>query len=160
MLKSLHDTDKSGKTKLNSLGFKKLADFRLTWNNVVRTIASESDPQVMYDKLVEAGSIYAPFKQLTSTKLPNPSIGANNIYDFKATTSFWQDFNKSRVPYIQLTLFKDDTAKVNNASADARTVINTFRNQYMSDMDNPYTNTEPIFKNNRVKFRKGYPRLW
>ena len=146
MLKSLHDTDKSGKTKLNSLGFKKLADFRLTWNNVVRTIASESDPQVMYDKLAKAGDIYAPFKQLTSTKLPNPSVAANNIYDFKATTSFWQDFNKSRVPYIQLTLFKDKTAKVNNASADARTIINTFRNQYMSDRDNPYTRLNPSSK--------------
>ena len=104
---------------MNSLGFKKLADFRLTWNNVVRTIASESDPQVMYDKLVEAGGIYAPFKQLTSTKLPNPSISANNIYDFKATTSFWQDFNKSRVPYIQLTLLslqfrKIKKGKINN----------------------------------------------
>lgn len=154
MLKSLHDTDKKGKTKLNSLGFKKLADFRLTWNNVVRTIASESDPQVMYDKLVKAGDMYAPFKQLTSTKLPNPSIAANNIYDFKATTSFWQDFNKSRVPYIQLTLFKDDTAKVNNASADARNIINTFRNQYMSDMDNPYTTLNPSSKITELNLEK------
>ena len=153
MLKSLHSM-KNNNTELNSLGFKKLADFRLTWNNVVRTIAGESDPQVMYDKLLNASDIYQPFKQLTSYKLPNPGVSSNSLYAFKATTSFWQDFNKTRVPYVQLTLFEDGTSKPNNASTDSNRIIRNFYNNFVADDVNPYTLLDPKSKITELNLNK------
>lgn len=156
MLKSLHEV-KNGKTVENQLGFKKLADFRLTWNNVVRTIAGESDPQVMYDKLVEASKQYEPFKQLTESKLPNPKLASSNVFDFKATTSFWQDFNKTRVPYIQLTLFgsgENITAKVLNASLDTKNILRNFNTKYKADQDNTYVIIDPSTANVELNLEK------
>ena len=152
MLKSLHEVN-NGKVTKNQLGFKKLADFRLTWNNVVRTIAGQSDPQVMYDKLVEVSDQYEPFKQLTESKLPNPKSPAS-VFDFKATTSFWQDFNKSRVPYIQHTMFNDGTSKVLNASLDTKRIVRNFNNKYKTDQDNPYLILDSSTGNTQLNLEK------
>jgi hypothetical protein len=116
ILKSLHQATINEETnqleyQYNDLGFRKLADFRATWNNTVREIGGLQDPQQMYDTLVEAAEKNPQFRQLVDTKIANPAM-SNNLYEFQATTSIWQDFSKSRVPYIQLTIFRTDTGEV------------------------------------------------
>jgi len=118
ILKSLHQGSINKKTKeidyvYNNLGFKKLADFRTTWNSTVRAIAGMQDPQKMYDALVKESLSNVQFKQLVENKLANPETTTNNHYEFQATTSFWQAFSKSRVPYIQLSVFKTQAKEIN-----------------------------------------------
>lgn len=168
ILKSIHAVNKKGEFQYDELGFKKLADFRTLWNNTVRSISGLQDPQQMYNKLLQESETVPEFKQLVSLtagegKLANPSL-SNNPYEFKTTTSFWQDFNKSRVPYIQLTVFGnqvysdaldeegnptpiflandepklDYSVEVTDASVQTYNVIKKFQDRYKANLKNKY----------------------
>lgn len=167
ILKSLHQATINKKTnkleyQYNELGFRKLADFRTTWNSTVREIGGIQDPQQMYDALVKAGQKNPQLKQLVETKIANPKM-SNNLYEFQATTSIWQDFSKSRVPYIQLTIFRTDTGElierinpysgevtsivtkydysssaVTEASNETLGIIEKFENKFKSTIDSKY----------------------
>ena len=162
LLKSLHAKNDKGQFEYNELGFKKLADFRNTWNNTVRTLSGLQDPKDMYNAIIEESVAVPVFKQLLE-KLPNPNT-SNNLYEFKITTSFWQDFNKPRVPYIQLTIYgtpkmsditdkngelipmttEDDrpiydfTVAVTNASIDTSNALKTFQDKFKGSLTNPF----------------------
>jgi hypothetical protein len=167
ILKSLHagtidKTTNKVKYQYNELGFKKLADFKTTWNNTVRAIGGTQDPQDMYNKLVKEAETNPQFKQLIDTKLanPNPEASVPNMYEFQSTTSIWQDFSKSRVPYIQLTVFKTQigiqeevnrytgevkeipvyeyTTAVTEASNDSYTIIRKFQEKFKASTTNLY----------------------
>jgi hypothetical protein len=162
LLKSLHAKNDKGQFEYNELGFKKLADFRNTWNNTVRTLSGLQDPKEMYNAIIEESVAVPVFKQLLE-KLPNPNT-SNNLYEFKITTSFWQDFNKPRVPYIQLTIYgtpkmstltdkngelipmttEDDrpiydfTVAVTNASIDTSNALKTFQDKFKGSLTNSF----------------------
>ena len=167
ILKSLHEatidkTTNKVKYQYNELGFRKLADFRTTWNNTVRAIGGIQDPQEMYDKLVKEAETNPQFRQLVDTKIanPNPNLSTPNTYEFQATTSIWQDFSKSRVPYIQLTVFKTQigtreetnpytgevkevpvyeySTAVTEASNEPFTIIRKFQNKFNASTNNAY----------------------
>jgi hypothetical protein len=168
ILKSVHAVNKKGEFEYDELGFKKLADFRTLWNNTVRAISGLQDPQQMYNKLLQESETVPEFKQLVSLtagegKLANPSL-SNNLYEFRTTTSFWQDFNKPRVPYIQLTVFgkqaysktldpdgnptpifmsNDEpllefSVDVTDASIQTFNVIKKFQDRYKANLKNKY----------------------
>ena len=168
ILKSIHAKNKKGEFEYDELGFKKLADFRTLWNNTVRAISGIQDPQQMYNKLLEETKNVPEFEQLVSLtagegKLANPSL-SNNVYEFRTTTSFWQDFNKPRVPYIQLTVFgkqaysktldeqgnpipifmaNDEpllefSVDVTDASIQTYDVIRKFQDRYKANLKNKY----------------------
>jgi len=178
ILKSLHAVDKNNNVQYDELGFKKLADFRTLWNNTVRAISGLQDPQEMYNKLLEESQNIPEFKQLVSLtpgegKLADPSQ-SNDLYEFRTTTSFWQDFNKSRVPYIQLTVFGnpvyretmdingnlvqtpvtmandqpllDFTVDVTDASIRTYDVIKKFQDRFKANLKNKYV--DRVGKNN------------
>jgi hypothetical protein len=90
----------------------------------------------MYNALKAESDTVKEFKQLL-TKLADPTV-SNNFYEFKTTTSFWQDFSKPRVPYIQLTIFDDEIAQVTEASIEVPTILRKFEEQYNSDTTNTY----------------------
>ena len=165
ILKSLYQSKINKKTgnveyEYNELGFKKLADFRTTWNNTVRAIGGIQDPQQMYDKLMQESETVAEFRQLVQSKIPNPSVFTNNAFEFQATTSFWQDFSKTRVPYIQLTVFKNKIgetieynpftgaekvvpiyeydAQVTEASNEVGNIIRMFKDNFKGNQSNAY----------------------
>ena len=169
ILKSLHKGKINPKTNLveftyDDLGFKQLADFRSTWNTVVRTVGGVQDPQEMYDLLAAEGTSTPQLRQLVETKLANPKlvtsdIANNNPYEFKATTSIWQDFSKSKVPYIQLTVYKtenkvevkddlgevtdtyityDYSSAVTDASLETYNIIKRFEDKFKSNLNNDY----------------------
>jgi hypothetical protein len=165
ILKSLYQAKINKKTgqveyEYNELGFKKLADFRSTWNNTVRAIGGIQDPQQMYDKLMQESETVPEFKQLVQSKLPNPKVFTNNAFEFQATTSFWQDFSKTRVPYIQLTVFKNQIgekieynnftgaeikipiyeydAQVTEASNEVGNIVRMFKENFRANQNNPY----------------------
>ena len=133
ILKSLFKIDANGQRQKNILGFDVLADFPTVWNNVVRAIGGVKDPETMYAKLMETAKTFPELKQLIEFKLPNPS-DVKNAAEMAITTGFWQSFKKSRVPYVQLTWFKqkDGTyaAEVTEASNQTSTVIYKFKNKF------------------------------
>ena len=156
ILKSLHDSTIDEKTntlkyQYNELGFKKLADFRSTWNNTVREIGGVQDAQEMYNRLLKAGEKNPQLRQLVETKIANPET-STNLYEFQATTSIWQDFSKSKVPYIQFTIFRTDiteegdidktydykSSAVTEASNETLNIIAKFENNFKASTSNPY----------------------
>jgi hypothetical protein len=163
ILKSLHEGKINKNTnkieyQYNELGFKKLADFRTTWNNTVRAIGGIQDAQEQYDKLVEESKTNAQIKQLVDTKIANPE-NSTNQYEFQATSAIWQDFSKSRIPYIQLTVFKtkigekevpdgyygtkmidifEYSTAVTDASNDVFNVIRKFQENFKASTTNLY----------------------
>ena len=162
ILKSLHDSTIDEKTntlkyQYNELGFKKLADFRSTWNNTVREIGGVQDAQEMYNRLLKAGEKNPQLRQLVETKIANPET-STNLYEFQATTSIWQDFSKSKVPYIQFTIFRTDvtdeflnygvktegkiydykSSAVTEASNETLNIIAKFENNFKASTTNPY----------------------
>ncbi len=55
----LHKVTKQGDnyiTEKDNLGFKKLVDFKKVWNNLVRITESTKDPEIIYNKIVEASN--------------------------------------------------------------------------------------------------------
>ncbi len=164
ILKSLYRIGVNGKPEMNDLGFKKLVDFRKIWNNTVRSISGLQDPQEMYNKLVADSKDVKEFIQLTKDKIPNPSTSVNQ-YEFKTTTSFWQDFNKPRIPYVQLTIFGEQIIKdydeagnpiydttdegvklynfnveVTDASVESRNIVQGFTSKFRGTVTSPYVN--------------------
>jgi len=152
ILRSLHKVTKQGDnyiTEKDNLGFKKLVDFKKVWNNLVRITESTKDPEVIYNKIVEASNRFPELKQLVEFKLPKPD-SKNNSYEFDNITSFWSVFSLPRVPYMQLSLFKTEggiSTEVTPGSLDVKTVVKQFQYDYKSNKENKYVLTD---NNNNV----------
>ena len=100
ILKSLHQTD-SG--KVNSLGFKKLADFRKTWNTISKLIGGIQSRQKMFDVLKEEAKNFPVLEQLTTNKLAAP-YGITSSYAFDVSNSFWHTFSRPSAKFWQLSI--------------------------------------------------------
>jgi hypothetical protein len=141
ILKSLFK--KSGKNYVyNKLGFKELADFTTTWNNVTRAIGGIKDRVEMYNELKTAALTFPELQQLLDYKLPDPTKLLDSS-EFKISSAFWQDFKKPRITYIQLTAFKEGKGyelEVTEASIEISSVLRKFQNKFKADTDNPYVN--------------------
>lgn len=153
ILKSLFAVtrDNNGKPiyQYNKLGYKKLANYKKVWNAVVRATNSTKDPQEMYKSIVNAVATYPELKQLIESRLPNPQLVGAQGYTgnvsraFDITTSFWSVFSLPRVPYMQLTVFKDANnitgVEVTNAATDIGNTIRKFENTFASRLDSYFT---------------------
>ena len=141
ILKSLFK--KSGKNYVyNKLGFKELADFTSTWNNVTRAIGGIKDRVEMYDALKTAAITFPELQQLIDYKLPDPTKALDTA-EFKISSAFWQDFKKPRITYIQLTAFTEGRSyelEVTEASIEVSSILRKFQNKFKADTANPYVN--------------------
>ena len=147
ILKSLFKVDKTkarvdGKLQyeLDRFGNPILAEFRTVWNSIVRATNSEKDPVVMYRKILQASKNFPELEQLIKFKLPNPEKFSETLStsEMDITSSFWQDFKRPNVPYIQILAFNDDTTDgfdvaVTNASYDVIKTLRTFQAKFRSD---------------------------
>ena len=137
LLKSLHKLEK-GQPVRNELGYKVLADFATTWNNVMRAVNGEKNPEKIYEKIKQAGmEVYPEFKQLIATKLPDPKT-MDSIYQAKTLTSFWQDVQRTRATYLQTTIFDNNIAEVTKASIETLSLIRKFEAKFKSDINSNY----------------------
>ena len=166
ILKALHKIE-NGKPVYNELGYKVLADFSATWNNLMRAANGVKDPQQIYDNIKQAAiEVYPEFKQLIASKLPNPLDAAslpdlsrpgrtekdvaadnakikNKIAETKILTNFWQDVQKTRVTYLQTTIFENQIAEVTKASIETASLANKFQAKFKSDLDNTFIDRSP-----------------
>ena len=125
-----------------SLGFPELADFSKTWNIVTKVIGGEKDPVKMYEKLAAAIDLYPELAQLVASKIPDPRT-IDTIEEFNIKAAFWQDFKKTKVNYIQLTVDKDKESgdyksEVTDASIEFKNVINKFKSEFNSSGESTY----------------------
>ena len=144
ILKSLHKLE-NGKPVYNELGYKELANFTQSWNNLMRAVNGEKNPEKIYENIKQAGlEVYPEFKQLLNSKLPKPSeiIKADNVNDKisqnKLLTNFWQDVQKTRVTYLQTTIFENGIAEVTKASIETASLANKFEAKFKGDLTNDY----------------------
>ncbi len=107
ILKSLHQTD-SG--KVNSLGFRKLADFRKTWNTISKLVGGVQSRQKMYNILKAESKSFPVLEQLVNTKLADPSVITNG-YAFDVSNSFWHTFSRPSAKFWQLSVNQKEVLK-------------------------------------------------
>jgi hypothetical protein len=144
ILKSLHKLE-NGKAVYNELGYKELANFTESWNNLMRAVNGEKNPEQIYDNIKQAAAeVYPEFKQLINSKLPSPSqvVQADNINDKisqnRLLTNFWQDVQKTRATYLQTTIFENGIAEVTKASIETASLANKFQAKFKGDLTNDY----------------------
>lgn len=164
LIKSIHKVDSKGEVVLNPLGVPELADFSKTWNAIVRTISGYQTPDQMFAKLVAAQSIHPEFSQLLS-KLglpfsgPNPAIDnpteIDPNFEFDMWTRFWQDFNKPRIPLVQL-LLEHKPAEV---IADSSTLSVSTKDEYEMRGGEASADTFGIRKQFKTKFKSDDPSV-
>ena len=166
ILKALHKIE-NGKPVYNALGYKELASFTATWNNLMRAANGVKDPQQIYDNIKQAAiEVYPEFKQLIASKLPNPTDAAdlpnlstpgktekdvaadnakikNKIAETKILTNFWQDVQKTRVTYLQTTIFENQIAEVTKASIETASLANKYQAKFKSDLNNSFIDRSP-----------------
>jgi len=144
LLSSLHKIE-NGKTVLNELGYPELADFATTWNNTIRALNGEKNPSKMLENIrTSAQTIYPEFKQLLR-KLPGYTIengkiviNEKNRFEVKTLSAFWQDFQKTRVTYLQTTIFDNNIAEVTKASIETMSLMRKFQAKFKSDLENKF----------------------
>jgi hypothetical protein len=143
ILRSLHKKVKVGgeyTNEYNDLGFKKPANFRQTWNAIIKATQGTKDPQKMYENIVKASANFEELKQLIEYKLPNPDA-SNSSYEFDITTSFWSVFSLPKVQYKQLSLFQTEdglSTEVTSGSLDTVNVVKAFQSNFQSNKSNLY----------------------
>ena len=143
LVRSLHKIE-DGKPVRNRLDIPELVDFDTTWNKLVRTLEGSFTPEEMYNRIAAAQVIFPEFTQLLG-KLADPSKSDLVAAEFDMNTKFWQDFNKPRVPLVQMILDKsmeEDSngqtivrydMRIGQASADYFKVLSGWKNRFRTD---------------------------
>jgi len=156
MIRSLHKTNLNGEVVLNKLGVPELAGFEQVWTRLARILQNTLNIDDMYQKLVVESSTFPPAKQLLNKLGP---VRTESSSEFAMWTNFWQAFNKTRIPLIQMTLEKttlDDngsktspsySVRIGEASADYKKVGQRWENYFKTSYDNPYIKTDSFGSN-------------
>lgn len=119
ILKSLHQT---GANSVNALGFKKLADFRNTWNTVSTLISGVQSRQEMYDILKSESENFPQIKQLIDFKLPEPE-GITSTFGFDISSAFWHTFSRPSVAFWEFNINETNYENIDPATGEVMTVI-------------------------------------
>ena len=101
LLRSLHKKTKDDKPVENTFGVPELVPFDQVWNRLARLLQNTLKAEEMYDKINADSKTYPAFKQLLLKLGP---ITANGKNEFDLWTNFWQTFNKTHVPLVQMTV--------------------------------------------------------
>lgn len=101
LLRSLHAKRKDGTTPVNEFGIAELAPMEQVWNRTARSLQNIRTPQEMYKRLALEANSYPAFQQLLNKLGPVTTMGTN---EFNLWTNFWQTFNKTHIPLVQMTV--------------------------------------------------------
>lgn len=169
LMRSLHKVDSTGKPVLNKLGVPELVEFEQVWNRLARMLQNTLSAEEMYRKLEVESVTYPPARQLLNKLGP---VRTQSSSEFAMWTSFWQTFNKTRIPLIQMTVDKttvDDSGnkiqptyaiRIGEASADYKKVGLRWENYFKTSYDNPYIKTDSYGANflDVAKVLKDFPQ--
>ena len=163
LFSTLPKYDSNGNIVFNKYGVAEKMDMDLVWNNVAKTTENTPDFDRLVEKLIAAAKEDKTLNEIF-TRLGVPSSDVVSFSEHGYWTDFFDAFNKSRVPLVQVTLKKEVDAD-NNVSfsetvgqafgADRKigTIWNSrFRasqpnNSYMSrDNEGNYLNTVKVMQ--------------
>ena len=159
LLKSLNDFDSSGKKITNDVGIAKLAEFDKIWNLLARNLENSINIDVMYDKLQDLAQKNKSIRQLLDKMGP---LETDNVINMNLWTNFWDAFNKTRVPLIQMNVNErtgDEKYLITlgYAQGEYRKVMRQWRDTFNSRITN-YIKEQPIaeLKKERIIINKNY----
>jgi hypothetical protein len=152
LMSSLHKVNEQNVPVLNKLGVAELHDFDTVKNRFIRMLQNTLSIEDMYNKLSIESDTFPPAKQILNKLGP---VRTDNARSFNLWTSFWQSFNKTRVPLTQMTVEKTSTddngvklavptyaVRIGEASADYKKVGQKWENYFKTAYDNPYIKTD------------------
>lgn len=138
IVKSLREY-KDGEPIQNSLGFNKLADYRITWRKLVNTLTDSNDSPRAIKEALEKGSQSSPWMRDLLDKLGD--VNSKDASTFDMWTQFWSAFYMANWPLYQVSVNeisnsetgeKDFEILTGYASAVFRQVERDFRSHFKS----------------------------
>jgi len=126
LIKSIHKVDAKGNTVNNKYGIPELIDSREIWNRLARALQNHPKADDMQRILIAESASYPALKQILGRlgPLSTASMDENRMW-----SNFWQTFNLTRIPLIQMTVEKQDVdgdvtrdSRIGEASAEFRKI--------------------------------------
>jgi hypothetical protein len=120
IIKVVKNEDGNFEQETDYFGVPQIQDLNKTWNRLAKILQGSFNDQDIFNRLVENSENYPDIEQLLSL-LPNPAAEYADGAEFDLETSFWQDFKKPRIPYIQLNLNESEdtySARIARANFD------------------------------------------
>lgn len=143
LIRSMYQYDKNRKIIYNEFGVPKLANFASTWNYVAKNIDGTLDADKMYDKLLKLSERNPIIAQLINRLGPFEGRRSSDqevdpIMN-RLQTNFWQAFNKTRVPLVQLTFTEEGEAQYNVTVGYATGEVAKVKNNWNKAFGSQYT---------------------
>ena len=161
LLKTLPDRQANGSISKNVFGVNQSVEFTHVWNRLARTLQNTQNFDEMYQRLKD--SDYPPIQDLLD-KMGIPEV-SNSVEEHGVWTNFWQTFNKTRIPLVQMTVTQSFDANENPVFASTigeafnadYTVGKTWQANFTAaipetvpyistDKEGNYLNTKDLFK--------------
>jgi glutaredoxin 2 len=143
LVSSLHAIDKkTGKPKVNKLGFKELADASFIWGHMVKNLTGLQSPEKMLNALgklaksseEDATKVSIPEIKQLFNKLPSLQESSENTNSFDMISALFHSFNKTEAPYLQTTFMETSPgvfeAHVLTSSMKETVVISNWSNKF------------------------------
>ena len=102
LLKTLPARQTDNSILQNRFGVNQLATFQATWNRLARALQNTQNFEEMYQRLLEESVKYPPIQDLIK-RMGDPEASSTTS-EHGLWTNFWQTFNKTRVPLVQMTV--------------------------------------------------------
>ncbi|MCH1611702.1 MAG: hypothetical protein L7S72_00250, partial [Flavobacteriales bacterium] len=106
LFSTLPKYDSNGNIVFNKYGVAEKMDMDLVWNNVAKTTENTPDFDRLIEKLIAAAKDDKTLNEIF-TRLGVPSSDVVSFSEHGYWTDFFDAFNKSRVPLVQVTLKKE-----------------------------------------------------
>jgi len=119
-------------TPVDRFGFKERADFSDIFNMLYGIIGNISNRDEAYKKLEKEYKKYPELKQFFEEKYPEPNT--TNTFEYDLSVSFFNDFGKPNVKYVQLVASRDETInfQVIELSMETSSIIEKWISEFNS----------------------------
>jgi hypothetical protein len=119
-------------TPVDRFGFKERADFSDIFNMLYGIIGNISNRDEAYKKLEKEYKKYPELKQFFEEKYPEPNT--TNTFEYDLSVSFFNDFGKPNVKYVQLVASRDETVnfQVIELSMETSSIIEKWISEFNS----------------------------
>lgn len=119
-------------TPVDRFGFKERADFSDIFNMLYGIIGNISNRDEAYKKLEKEYKKYPELKQFFEEKYPEPNT--TNTFEYDLSVSFFNDFGKPNVKYVQLVASRDETVnfQVIELSMETSSIIEKWVSEFNS----------------------------
>jgi len=173
LLRGLYKYDKNGKPELNELGFNKLVESDKIFNYLAKELQGTVDAELMYSKLealsrrtsdpAMANTVARLLDKLGSYDETAGGI-AQNYEDNHLFTNFWQTFNPTVVPLVQMTVTETRDGESNisykvtvgEASSSSMSVLREWENRFNIETTNYIREEQIDVKKQRFAETKNY----